>query len=339
MSEYEETASEIVEPVSNSIAMIEKATIDIQIATAHQYPRSIAIFKQRATEMVTLDEETAQSCIYRRPVGKENGKPIYAEGKSIRMAEIVGACYGNLRVASMIIEQTPRFVKCRGMVHDLESNYAASSEVIESTVTKDGNPYSERMRIVVAKAALSKARRDAIFQVVPAALCKTLENQARETAIGTAATLDKRRKTVLDWINKLAIDPKRVWDAIGVKGLDDVGLEQLEILTGLRTAIKDGDITIDEAFPVDREKVKTEGNVTVSSKELEENLKKARGKNKEESAIEMATPVQLATLIKYAGQLPEMDDMTREQYDQFFKKADNLKTFREAQEWIDYLKK
>jgi len=280
MSEiYEdEIASDLVEPVQNSISAIERANIDIQIATAHTYPRSLAVFKNRATEMVSMDEETAQSCIYRRPVGKKNGKVVYAEGKSIRMAEIVGCCYGNLRVVSMIIEQTERFVRCRGMAHDLESNFAASSEVIESTLTSEGNPYSERMRIVVAKACLSKARRDAIFQVVPVALCKTIEDVARQTAIGTVKTLEQRRALLEDWINKLGIDPLRVYQSLGIKGIEDIGLAELETLTGIRTAIKDGDVSVEEAFPreaiqMPKKKEKSEptgeGNVVpVSAEEL-----------------------------------------------------------------------
>ncbi len=234
----------------SALESIQRAEIDRQVATAHQYPRSMTMFKQRAMEMVTLDEETAQSCIYRRPVGKDkHGRPEFAEGKSIRMAEIVGACYGNLRVGAILVEQTPRYVKARGFAHDLESNFAASSEVVEATIDRNGNPYSERMRMVIAKATLAKARRDATFQVVPGALCKTMEDAARKTAIGTTATLGKRRTLVMDWLNKVGVDQERVWLALGVKGIDDVGLKELEILTGIKTAIKDGDTTVDDAFP------------------------------------------------------------------------------------------
>ena len=237
----------------SALEAITRGEIDMQIATAHQYPRSMAKFKQRALEMVTLDEDTAASCIYRRPVGKKGNQIEYAEGKSIRMAEIVGACYGNLRVGSMIIEQTERYVKARGMAHDLESNFASTSEVVEATVTSNGQPYSERMRAVVAKACLAKAHRDATFKVVPGALCKSLEEAARTTAIGTSATLAGRRKKIVDWLNKLAVDPKRVWQALGITGPDDIGLEQAETLTGIRTAIKDKEVTVDEAFPPLRE--------------------------------------------------------------------------------------
>jgi len=244
------TGAEVLAPTAGVVERMERASIDVQIATAHQYPRSMARFKRSAMEMVTLDEETAQSCIYRRPVGKKGNQVEYAEGKSIRMAEIVGACYGNLRVGSMLVEaDNPKYVKARGFAHDLESNFAATSEVVESTLTKEGRPYSERMRLVVAKAALSKARRDATFQVVPCALCKALEAAARMTAIGTEATLGARRNKVLDWINKARIEAGRVWAALGVTGIEDVGLDEMETLTGLRTAIHDKDVSIDEAFP------------------------------------------------------------------------------------------
>lgn len=243
---------EVVNPevISGSaLESIERATVDVQIATAHKFPRSMAKFRARATEMVTMDEETAQSCIYRRPIGKKGGEVEFAEGKSVRMAEIVGACYGNLRVGAIVVEMTERYVKARGFAHDLESNFAASSEVVEATVKRDGTPYDERMRVVIAKAALAKARRDATFQVVPGALCKSLEDAARTTAIGTTATLGARRQRIMDWINKTGIEAARVWAALNINGIEDVGLEQLETLTGIRTAIKDGDVTLDDAFP------------------------------------------------------------------------------------------
>lgn len=231
-------------PPSASLA-IETASINSQISTAKAYPRSLQSYKKRAIDMATLDEETAESCLYRRPVG--GGK--FAEGMSVRMSEIVGASYGNLRVQATLVEQTERFVRARGMAIDLESNYASSSEVVESTVKKDGTPYDERMRVVIAKAALSKARRDALFQVVPRALAKPVENAVRSLLMGDTKTLEARRQAVVAWISKLGIDAARVYTALGVKGEADLGADQLETLTGLRTAIKDNEITLEEAFP------------------------------------------------------------------------------------------
>ena len=45
-----------------ALATIQGVEIDRQVATAHQYPRSLAVFKRKAMEMATLDEETARAC-------------------------------------------------------------------------------------------------------------------------------------------------------------------------------------------------------------------------------------------------------------------------------------
>lgn len=248
----EKKVVELMETMLNpapALEAINRAEIDIQIATAHKYPRSMQRFQEHALSLATLDEKTAESCIYCRAVGKKDGKTEYAEGMSIRMAEIVAASYGNIRVGSMIIEQTDRQVVARGYAHDLESNFASTSEVIESTVTKDGYPFSERMRIVVAKAALAKARRDATFQVVPRAIAKPIEEACRKLAVGDVTTVSKRRDNALKWIKSLGIDAHRVWVALGISGEADLDIEKLTTLAGLRTAIKEGDETIDSVFP------------------------------------------------------------------------------------------
>lgn len=238
---------EVVTPTA--LEAITNSEISQQIATAHKFPRSMEAFKKRALNMALIDEETAASCIYCRPVGKKDGKQQYAEGLSIRLAEIVGASYGNIRVGSMIIEQTDRFVKCRGAAHDLESNFASTSECIEPTVKSNGEPFSESMRNVVAKACLAKAWRDALFKVVPRALCKPIEAATRELIAGNTQSLEKRRRNVMIWLKSLSIDLERVWAALDVKGEDDLTNQHLLTLAGLRTAIKDGETPVEEAFP------------------------------------------------------------------------------------------
>lgn len=246
----DEIPAEIVAPTTNVLDVQERATIDIQISTAKHYPRSLETFTRKAVAYATIDEDTAESCIYRRPIGKDkNGKQTYAEGMSVRTAEIVGSCFGNLRVASRIIEQTDRYVKAEGVAFDLESNFSANSQIIEPTVDKYGKPYNERMRIVIAKAALAKARRDATFMVVPKALAKPIETAVRNLLYGTAQSLTRRRAAVEAWIKKLGIDERRVYAALEVGGVLDMNERHLETLTGLRTAIKDGEVSIDEAFP------------------------------------------------------------------------------------------
>ena len=247
----EAVSAEIVAPTVNVLETQERASIDIQIATAHKFPRQLSVFTEAAIACAIVDDETAESCIYRRPVGKDKktGQQTFAEGMSIRMAEIVGANYGNLRVACRIVEQTDRYVKAQGVAHDLQTNFLATSEVIEPTIDSFGRPYSERMRIVVAKAALAKARRDAIFMVVPRALAKPIEKAVRKVLYGDAKSLSKRREVAAAWIKKLGIEEERVFSALNISGIEDMNEKELENLTGLKTAIRDGEIPIDEAFP------------------------------------------------------------------------------------------
>jgi len=72
----EEQSVEVVVAPLNAIEMMERASIDIQIATAHQYPRftkqngGYRAFLSDCIDMACSDDATAESCIYRRPVGK-----------------------------------------------------------------------------------------------------------------------------------------------------------------------------------------------------------------------------------------------------------------------------
>jgi hypothetical protein len=259
----------------NAIEQMERAAIDIQIATAKRYPRSLTEFLKSAKDMVSVDEQTAESCIYRRPVGKEGGRQVYAEGESIRMAEIVAACYGNFRASGKIIEITDRQVKAIGMAFDVEKNVAFQSEAIESTVDRNGRPYSERQRLLMAKVAQSKAIRDAIFKVVPKSLVKPMMELARQVISGQDKPLAIRRQQAMAWVGKLALDKERVFSALGIKGVEELGNEQLETLTGIRTAIKDGDCTIEDAFP----KLGPEAETKTGVEGLKERLKNGAQKN------------------------------------------------------------
>ena len=230
---------------------LERASIDMQIATAHQFPRSLAKFKENALALVTLDEETAESCLYRRPVGRDrDGNEIFAEGMSIRMAEIVAGCYGNLRVGTRTIESTQRYVVVQGVAHDLESNFLSTAECKESTVKRNGQPYDERMRVVIEKVAAAKARRDAIFQVVPRASAKFLETAAKKLLFGNASSITKWRTRIAAWVKTLGIEEARVWKSLGVEGADDLKQSEIEMLIGIQNALKSGDTTLDEAFPL-----------------------------------------------------------------------------------------
>src|SRR5450631_3785003 len=75
---------------NSSLAVsLARAEVDQQITTAHAYPRSIARAVKGIMTLATLDEQTAEECVYALPRG---GKAI--KGPSIRFAEIIGSQWG-----------------------------------------------------------------------------------------------------------------------------------------------------------------------------------------------------------------------------------------------------
>jgi len=264
---------EVVEAKHMHIAE-DNNSIDIQIKTAHAFPRSIKTFKDMAMTMATADAETAESCFYVLPRG---GKSI--EGPSVRLAEIVGSAWGNVRYGARIIREDDKFIYAEGMAFDLERNVAMTIEVRRRITNKYGKKYPDDMIGTTANAACSIALRNAIFKVIPKAFVDPIYKAAKQAAIGDIQTLETRRSKMIDHFGKMGVDPSRIYWAMGIVGIEDVDLLKLEQLMGMATAIKDGDMHIDEAFPPvpkDGEPDKNES----KPKSLTEKIKKKNEMNK-----------------------------------------------------------
>lgn len=230
--------------IPTALEALNRSEIDIQVATAHRYPRKTSEFKARALALATLDEETAASMFYAVPRAGET-----IQGPSVRLAEIVGSCWGNLRYGARIVEEGQEFITAQGMCHDLETNNAASVEIRRRIVNRHGKRYNPDMIQVTGNAAISIALRQAIFKIVPFAFVKPIYEAAIQTAIGKAETLGGRRRIAFEWFGKLGVTEERVLLVLNRADREDVTLKDLAVLTGLRTAIKDGDTTVDQAFP------------------------------------------------------------------------------------------
>jgi hypothetical protein len=250
MNEHTDTEiTETLEVVAPSaLESMERAAIDSQVATAKKYPRSLSTVKAKMLSFATLDTETAAGCFFTLPGRKGgDGKPI--QGPSIRMAEIAISTYQNLRAGARVINDDGKIITAQGVCHDLENNVCISVEVKRRVTTKDGRRYSDDMVVMTGNAACSIALRNATFRVVPLALVKPIYEAAKKVAIGDAKTLVTRRADAMAHFTKMGVDKARIFAALGVKALEDVQLEHLEILIGFANAIRDGDTTIDEAFP------------------------------------------------------------------------------------------
>lgn len=238
---------QLVEVTDNSSALeaLNRSEIDIQITTAKRYPRSIKAFKQQAMEMATLDEETAGSMFYVLPRG---GKKI--EGPSVRLAEVVGSCYGNLRYGSRIVSTDDKFITAQGACHDLEKNIAITYEVKRRITNKTGQRFNDDMIQATGNAASAIALREAIFKVVPRSIFKAIYEEARLTSVGKATSMSEKRHKAVDWFKKAGATDAQIYGFLGRAGIDEITIDDLITLRGMVTAIKDGEITIEAAFAV-----------------------------------------------------------------------------------------
>jgi len=232
----------------SSLALINKGEIDMQIATAKKYPRSITGFRKNAMSLVTLNERIAESCIYALPRG---GKVI--EGASARFAEIVASCYGNCRAGARVVDEGREFVTAQGVFIDLENNVAITYEVQRRITNKAGKRFDTDMIGVTGNAACSIALRNAVFKGVPRAFWDDIYEKAKEVVRGDFATLANRRADIFAKCQGFGVSKEQVFSVLGIAGEADLTLDHIVTLRGLLTAIKDGDTTVEQAFSAQEE--------------------------------------------------------------------------------------
>jgi hypothetical protein len=234
----------IEQEVSPTLPMTAGGTVDVQVATARRFPRSIASFVRRAQEMATLTPEIAASCVYAMP---RDGKTI--EGPSARLAEIVASAWGNLRIQAGATESDDRYVTARGEAWDVETNVAIGFEVKRRITNKGGKTYSDDMVAVTGNAAASIALRNAVFKAVPSPFWRPIYLKCRQVIAGDAKTFAARRDEMLKAFMVAGITPERLCAGIGLKGVQDITLDHMATLVGVLNAIRENETTIEEAFP------------------------------------------------------------------------------------------
>ena len=178
---------------------IEKANVDVQVATAKQFPRNVTRAIQNSIVMATIDPETAQMMRYALPRG---GKPI--TGPSVHLAKLIVSNWGNIRAEAKVVQITDSQVVSRGTCWDLENNVATAIEVRRNIKGKGGQRFSDDMITVVGNAANSIAFRNAVFSVIPKAVTDKVYRAAQECITGDLsdeAKLLQKRTNCLKFFN------------------------------------------------------------------------------------------------------------------------------------------
>jgi len=266
----------IVVQQTDMLQAINRAEVDIQIATAKQYPRDIAAALNRIKTIATLDTETAEDCFYAL---RRQGTLI--EGVSVRLAEIIAGAWGNLRVQTRIVGNDGKTVTAQGVCHDLESNFAVCVEVKRRITDKYGKTYSEDMQVTTGNAASAIAFRNAVLKVVPKAVTKRVINEVKDVAVGKSMDLESRRQNMLAYYAKIGVSEQQILAYCGVKNIADIDAAMIFELSGLKNAIKEGTTTVQEAFS---------GSADDSAKQADAARKKAEA-NKARTAAAMGAAV------------------------------------------------
>jgi hypothetical protein len=234
----------IVQVEVDAVGAIVRSEVEAQLSAAHRYPRSIKRFLGEAKMMATINRETAEMCIYSLPRGGKN-----ITGPSVRLAEICASAYGNLHIGARVLDAGETDITAQGIAWDLEKNVRVTLETKRRITNKQGRRFDDDMVIVTGNAAASIALRNAIFRVVPKAYVQAIYEAARATAVGEGRTFDDRRAEVVQRLTKLGITQERVLARVNRTALLDVTADDLEVLIGLGTAIKNADVSVDAAFP------------------------------------------------------------------------------------------
>jgi len=223
----------------------ERASIDIQVATAKRYPRDLRRVRDNSVLIATMNKETAESCRYAKPVG---GKSI--TGASVHLARIICQQYGNIRVQQRIKQIDQRTVVAEAVAFDMETNYAVCVEARRSIIDSRGNRYTDSVIETNAMAILAIAERNAILKVIPKAIIDTVYKEAFNFAFGDLSDhtkLLKERQRVLNVFKKdFGMNEDNVLQCLGIKAVEAIGAEQIADLRGYMQALKDKEITVEE---------------------------------------------------------------------------------------------
>lgn len=243
MENSKEMAMEIIAK-TDVVQSLVKGEVDMQVATARQYPRSLEQFRRDALTLATQDQEIAGSCFYVIP---RAGKII--EGPSVRLAEIVACCWGNLRVETRVLGADDTHAIAQATCWDMEKNVMIRTETRRSILTKEGKRFGGDMVTVTGNAAASIALRNAIFRVVPFTYVKSVYEETKQVAVGKGRTLDETRDRMITFFAKVGIVAERVLLNLDRKALSEITLDDCIKLRGIATAIQDGEVQANEAFP------------------------------------------------------------------------------------------
>jgi len=224
---------------------INTSEINVAVATARQYPRDMKKAKAEIFELATSSNQTAESCFYALPRGNKT-----IEGPSIRLAEIINYCYGNINSAVRVVSNDGKKITSQAVAFDIERNNRVMTEISRSIVNKQGQTFTQDMQIVTGNAAGSIAWRNAIFRLIPNAVWIDIQEKIKKFIVGDGKEMLKRRDALLKKFENLGVATDDILKKLKLASIESIDSDVMVKLYGVLTAIGEGTSSIEEVFGV-----------------------------------------------------------------------------------------
>ena len=229
----------------SALEALQRAEVDIAIATAKKYPRDIAHAIKTAKELALRNAKIAATCNYALPRG---GKKLV--GPSVHFARIVNYAWRNSTAVSRVIGCDRANAHLQGVFHDLESNVRVGFEMdwpVQPPHTDTVARWNDQMNLA-KRAGAAVALRTAIFNVIPLVLFEDIAEEAKRVALGGGKTFAEQRSNAISVCKELGITQPMIYRALEVGGLESINTDHLIWLHAALQSIRDGTLTREEIF-------------------------------------------------------------------------------------------
>lgn len=238
---------EVVPP--SALEAIQRAEIDIAIATAHKFRRDIAASVRYAEAMACRNQKIAEKMHYAVPKGGRT-----RVGPSIGFAKVLIQAWRNSTALARVVGADRQNVRLQGVCHDLESNVRIAFEMDHPVqaprdLSPEGLEGRWKYQMDNAKrAGRSIALRDAIFAVIPVVLFDDVLEKAKLVALGTGKSFEEKRANAISACKEKKISQPMIYRTLGVAGLESITADDLIWLKSALQNIEDGLDTVESLF-------------------------------------------------------------------------------------------
>lgn len=268
----------------------------VAIAQTRELAESVAAIQMAKIfprDMIAVAEDVKRECM--RPELAQRAVYAYARkgatapitGPSIRLAEVLVRCMGNIDAGWREIEQAPEWIKCEAYAWDKEKNsrHTVTFTVSKIRHTRNGDYLLTDPRDLYEKCANEAARRKraCILAVSPGDIVDMAVEQCAETLKASADTSPEGVKKLLEAFKQFAVTKADIERRIQRK-IESILPAQVVDLRNVYNSLKDGMGVKEDYFKGETVEGETQGGKNDLRGAL--GLKKGDGKGDAEKAVE-----------------------------------------------------